>query len=63
MSGSMPGVATFLALSEGLDARSGPEGRVWRRTELHERGGEGSGGAADPREGRTADGAAGPGAS
>ena len=34
------GFEGFLALTEGLGARSGPEGRTWRRSELHEQGTE-----------------------
>jgi hypothetical protein len=39
--GNGAGFEGFLALTEGLGARSGPEGRTWRRSELHERGSEG----------------------
>ena len=35
--GSRSGFEGFLTLTEGLGARSGPEGRDWRREELHER--------------------------
>lgn len=35
--GSGSGFEGFLALTDGLGARSGPEGRTWRRDELHER--------------------------
>ncbi len=35
------GFEGFLALTEGLGARSGPEGRTWRRPELHEQSTEG----------------------
>ena len=38
--GAGSGFEGFLALTEGLGARSGPEGRTWRRAELHERGSE-----------------------
>lgn len=40
------GFEEFLALTEGLGGRSGPEGRHWRRAELHERSGTSSAGAA-----------------
>ena len=36
--GSRSGFEGFLALTEGLGARSGPGGRDWRREDLHERG-------------------------
>ncbi len=36
--GAGSGFEGFLALTEGLGASSGPEGRSWRRAELHERG-------------------------
>jgi hypothetical protein len=35
--GTGSGFEGFLALTEGLGARSGAEGRDWRRAELHER--------------------------
>jgi hypothetical protein len=35
--GSGSGFEEFLALTSGLGARSGPEGRTWRRVDLHER--------------------------
>ena len=38
--GSGSGFADFLALTEGLGAGSGPDGRTWRRDELHARGSE-----------------------
>jgi hypothetical protein len=37
--GTGSGFEEFLALTSGLGARSGPEGRTWRRVDLHERGG------------------------
>lgn len=36
--GAGSGFEGFLALTEGLGASSGPEGRSWRRSELHDRG-------------------------
>lgn len=36
--GTGSGFEGFLALTEGLGARSGAEGWTWRRSELHERG-------------------------
>ena len=36
--GAGTGFAGFLTLTEGLGASSGPEGRSWRRADLHERG-------------------------
>jgi hypothetical protein len=36
--GNGSGFEEFLALTEGLGARSGPEGRTGRRADLHERG-------------------------
>ncbi len=35
--GEGSGFEGFLALTEGLGARSSPEGRTWRRADLHER--------------------------
>lgn len=39
--GTGSGFEGFLALTEGLGANSGADGRTWRRSELHERGGGG----------------------
>mgnify|MGYP000123005576 FL=1 len=36
--GAGSGFEGFLALTEGLGASSGPDGRRWRRADLHERG-------------------------
>jgi hypothetical protein len=36
--GAGSGFEGFLALTEELGASSGPDGRSWRRAELHERG-------------------------
>jgi hypothetical protein len=37
--GAGSGFEGFLAMTEGLGARSGVGGRTWSRAELHERGG------------------------